>query len=87
MSSNRDEKAGRPLGSGTRLVQAGRRAEWTGMPGQPGGIVNPPVWRASTILYEDVAHLRGSFPTRQVIHVHPADLQQLLQRILFDRNR
>jgi cystathionine beta-lyase len=50
------EKDGRkPL---TRLAQAGRRAEWTGMPGQPGGIVSPPVWRASTILYDDVAHLR-----------------------------
>lgn len=45
-------------GTMTRLVQAGRRAEWTGMPGQPGGIVSPPVWRASTILYDDVAHLR-----------------------------
>lgn len=44
----------------TKLVQAGRRAEWTGMPGQPGGIVNPPVWRASTILYDDVAHLRAA---------------------------
>ncbi len=42
----------------TQLVQAGRKPEWTGMPGQPGGIVNPPVWRASTILYDDVAHLR-----------------------------
>ena len=42
----------------TRLAQAGRKPEWTGMPGQPGGIVNPPVWRASTILYDDVAHLR-----------------------------
>jgi cystathionine beta-lyase len=36
----------------TQVVQAGRRAEWTG------GIVNPPVWRASTILYDDVASLR-----------------------------
>lgn len=42
----------------TKLAQAGRKAEWTGMPGQPGGIVSPPVWRASTILYDDVAHLR-----------------------------
>lgn len=49
-----------PLGDATRLAQAGRRSEWTGMPGQPGGIVSPPVWRASTILYEDVAHLRGA---------------------------
>ncbi|CAM5451616.1 Cystathionine beta-lyase OS=Sphingobium scionense OX=1404341 GN=GGQ90_001416 PE=3 SV=1 [Sphingobium scionense] len=45
----------RPL---TRLAQAGRRADWTGMPGQPGAIVSPGVWRASTILYDDVAHLR-----------------------------
>ncbi|MDX3899973.1 MAG: cystathionine beta-lyase [Sphingobium sp.] len=44
----------------TRLAQAGRRAEWTGVPGQPGGIVSPPVWRASTILYDDVAHLRAA---------------------------
>ncbi|HEX4694972.1 cystathionine beta-lyase [Sphingomonas sp.] len=36
----------------TRVVGAGRRAEWTQ------GIVNTPVWRASTILYDDVAHLR-----------------------------
>ena len=39
---------------GTRVVQAGRRPEWTA------GIVNPPVWRASTILYDSVAHLRES---------------------------
>ncbi|UZK68357.1 cystathionine beta-lyase [Sphingomonas sp. S1-29] len=37
----------------TRVVQAGRRAEWTQ------GIVNPPVWRASTILYDSVADLRA----------------------------
>jgi cystathionine beta-lyase len=53
--SERDSRA--PL---TRLAQAGRRAEWTSLPGQPGGIVNPPVWRASTILYDDVAHLRAA---------------------------
>lgn len=40
------------IGSGTRLVEGGRRREWTA------GIVNPPVWRASTILFDDVAHLR-----------------------------
>lgn len=38
----------------TRIVSAGRRAEWTQ------GIVSPPVWRASTILYDSVAHLRES---------------------------
>lgn len=50
------------IGSDTRLVQAGRRAEWTGDPRLGGGIVNPPVWRASTILYDNVADLkrRGS---------------------------
>jgi len=46
-----DETPKRPA---TRIVTAGRREEWTQ------GIVNPPVWRASTILYDDVAHLRRS---------------------------
>jgi cystathionine beta-lyase len=55
MSDKKDTRA--PL---TRLAQAGRRAEWVGVPGQPGGIVSPPVWRASTILYDDVAHLRSA---------------------------
>jgi cystathionine beta-lyase len=36
-------------GIGTRIVEAGRRGEWTGP------VVNPPVWRASTHLYEDMA--------------------------------
>ncbi len=44
----------------TKLAQAGRRAEWNSLPGQPGGIVSTPVWRASTILYDDVAHLRAA---------------------------
>lgn len=44
----------------TRLAQLGRRTEWTSIPGQPGGVVNPPAWRASTILYDDVAHLRSA---------------------------
>lgn len=42
------------LGDSTRVVQGGRRPEWTG------GIVNPPIWRASTILYESVANLRAN---------------------------
>ncbi len=37
----------------TRLVEAGRRAEWTGP------VVNPPVWRASTHLYADMAALKA----------------------------
>ena len=39
-------------GTGTRLVMAGRRPEWTG------AVVSPPVWRASTHLYENMAALR-----------------------------
>ncbi len=42
----------RTKGTGTQVVNAGRRPEWTQ------GIVNPPVWRASTILYGSVAELR-----------------------------
>ncbi len=38
----------------TRLVTGGRRKEWTV------GVVNTPVWRASTILYDDVAQLRAT---------------------------
>ncbi len=39
------------MATATRLVNAGRRAEWTGP------VVNPPVWRASTHLYENMAAL------------------------------
>jgi len=46
MSSEKQDK--------TKVVSAGRRKEWTQ------GIVNPPVWRASTILYDNVADLRAS---------------------------
>ncbi len=35
----------------TRLVTGGRRKEWTGP------VVNPPIWRASTHLYDDMAAL------------------------------
>jgi cystathionine beta-lyase len=42
-------------GTATRIVGAGRRPEWTGMPGHPGAVVNPPVYRASTHLYPDMA--------------------------------
>lgn len=38
----------------TRVVTAGRRPEWTQ------GIVSPPVWRASTILYDSVADMRAA---------------------------
>lgn len=42
------------LGAGTRVVGAGRRKEWTG------AVVNPPVWRASTHLYENTAALAAN---------------------------
>jgi cysteine-S-conjugate beta-lyase len=41
----------------TTIVQGGRRKEWTGK------VVNPPVWRASTILYDDVASLKDGLKT------------------------
>ncbi len=46
-------------GPGTRLVGAGRRPEWTGTGDQPCAVVSPPVWRASTHLYPDMASLRS----------------------------
>jgi len=47
---------------GTRLASAGRRRQWTTMPDAPGGVVNPPVWRASTHLYDNSADLAGGRP-------------------------
>jgi cysteine-S-conjugate beta-lyase len=43
----------------TRLVEAGRREEWTL------GLVNLAVWRASTILFDSVADMEASNPPRQ----------------------
>jgi cystathionine beta-lyase len=45
----------------TRLVAAGRRKEWTQ------GIVSPPVWRASTILFDDIAAMEDADPPRDGI--------------------
>ena len=46
MSGGGDDSTRKPA---TRLVRGGRRKEWTGP------VVNPPVWRASTHLYENDA--------------------------------
>jgi cysteine-S-conjugate beta-lyase len=46
----------RKRGKGTRLVDSGRRKEWRGR------LVNPPVERASTILFDSVADLESSRP-------------------------
>lgn len=54
-----DKGNDKPVESATAVVQAGRRAEWTGDPRLGGSIVNPPVWRASTILYDNVADLKA----------------------------
>jgi len=43
---------GKEIKPATRVVEAGRRKQWTQ------GIVNPPVWRASTILYDSIADMR-----------------------------
>jgi cystathionine beta-lyase len=47
------------VGTGTLLVGIGRRAAWTGSADHPGAVVNPPVYRASTHLYPDMAALRA----------------------------
>lgn len=41
----------------TWAASAGRRPEWTQNREGTGGIVNPPVWRASTILYPSIADM------------------------------
>ena len=48
----------KPRKPATRLVEGGRRKEWTG------AAVNPPVWRASTHLYEDSADLAKGRPNK-----------------------
>ena len=57
-----DDRKTRPE---TRLIHAGRRKSWTHLGDGGGGIVNPPVWRASTILYDDVAHLKRGTQTNR----------------------
>jgi cysteine-S-conjugate beta-lyase len=44
----------RPVKPDTTVVQAGRREEWMT------GIVNPPVWRASTVLFDNVEAMRAA---------------------------
>ena len=46
----------RKAGPATRIVEVGRRKEWTG------AVINPPVWRGSTHLYEDSADLAKGRP-------------------------
>jgi len=53
------DKAHKPA---TRVVEAGRKHEWVSVPGSKGSVVNPPVWRASTHLYDDSEDLAGGRP-------------------------
>ena len=48
-----------PKQPGTQAVTGGRRKEWTE------AVVNPPVWRASTHLYDNVASLREGLKTNE----------------------
>ncbi|MFB0613589.1 cystathionine beta-lyase [Aurantiacibacter poecillastricola] len=57
-----DREDGPELGKATRLVEAGRKREWVSTPGTKGAVVNPPVWRASTHLYENSEDLVGGRP-------------------------
>lgn len=56
---SKDKHSDDPLRPATQLVQGGRRPEWTGDPRLGGGVVNPPVWRASTILYDNIADMKA----------------------------
>lgn len=48
-----------PRSTATKLVEAGRRHEWTG------AVVNPPVWRASTHLYASEADRKAALTSNQ----------------------
>lgn len=48
-----DGRDGDSYGSGTRLVMAGRAGDFSG------NVVNPPIWRASTHLYESCEDLKN----------------------------
>ncbi|QTD55354.1 cystathionine beta-lyase [Parasphingorhabdus cellanae] len=50
MANREDQSSHKPA---TQIVTGGRRKEWTE------AVVNPPVWRASTHLYDSVADLRA----------------------------
>jgi cystathionine beta-lyase len=49
----------KPQTPATRVVTAGRNPQWTGR------VVNTPVWRASTILHDDVASLKKAGTSNQ----------------------
>ncbi|HEY9092409.1 cystathionine beta-lyase [Parasphingorhabdus sp.] len=56
MADNKDQSSKKPA---TQAVTGGRRKQWTG------AVVNPPVWRASTHLYDSVADLRAGLSANE----------------------
>ena len=56
MSANEDDNR---LRAATRVIRAGRREEWTGP------VVSPPVWRASTLLFENEAARQEALKTNE----------------------
>ena len=46
----------KPMHPDTKLVVAGRRKEW------PRGMVNVPVSRTSTVLFDSVAEMQAAYP-------------------------
>lgn len=59
LADQRLAKNSNSLKSATKAVVSGRRPEWTG------AVVNPPVWRASTHLYDNVDDLRAGVSTNE----------------------
>ena len=54
----------KPAAPSTRAVLAGRREEWTGP------VVNPPIWRGSTHLYESEADRIAALAHNEDGHFH-----------------
>ncbi|MEL7700376.1 MULTISPECIES: cystathionine beta-lyase [Citromicrobium] len=57
-------KIDKPTGASTAAVLAGRREEWTGP------VVNPPIWRGSTHLYESEADRIAALAHNEDGHFH-----------------
>ena len=61
LSDHRPERdTGRDTGRDTALVEAGRADAYTRGSDMAAGIVNPPVWHASTILFDNLAALEAA---------------------------
>ena len=67
----------------TKLVHGGRRKEWRGR------LVNPPVHRGSTILFDSVAEMRAAGPGfgKPYYGLHGTATQWALAEALTDKER